>query len=111
MTVSIERASDLLSERRSRQALEGTGAQKAAAKRTISQAAKKAASAGKGGTTAKPAKKAAARKAGATAKPVKKTAAGASKRPTVRRGASKQIREAMIAEGRHPDAVSVGSDT
>jgi len=111
MTVSIERASDLLSERRSRQALEGTGAQKAAAKRTISQAAKKAASAGKGGTTAKPAKKAAARKAGATAKPVKKTAAGASKRPTLRRGASKQIREAMIAEGRHLDAVSVGSDT
>ena len=114
MTVSIERASDLLSERRARQALEGTPAKKAAAKRTISEAAKKAtvkkATAKKATAKGATAKKATAKKAAARKGATKQAAGGAAKRPTVRRGASKEVREAMIAEGRHPDALPVGSD-
>jgi DNA topoisomerase-1 len=84
MTVTVERASDLLSERRAKEALEGPPAKKAAAKKTIKKvaAAKKAAA-------KKPAKKATARKSTA-----KKAAA---KRPTVQRGTKKAVAEAMLA--------------
>ena len=109
MTVSIERASDLLSERRAKQALDGPPAQKAAAKRTIKQAAKKATPAKKvSAKKAAPAKKAAAKKVAA------KKATPATKRVTVRRGSSKEVAEAMLAQGlpvgRPTEEVAVGTD-
>jgi DNA topoisomerase I len=105
MTVSVERASDLLSERRAKEALEGPPAKKAAAKRTMKQAAEKQV-AKKATAKRSPAKKATVKRATAKKAVAKKTTA---KRTTARAASSKAVAEAMLAQGMSVDQVIIGS--